>query len=404
MKRILKISAFILAVILVIPCFCVAISSAEYVTAGTDGDTPASESYKKSKYYTYFTDTQLTGDNPTDVIAIALSQLGYKESNSVDELGGLVEGNGNFTEYNYNFGDFSSGYGYHWCAAFVSFCLLQSGCHEFNTLKDWCRDHPDDSGYIWRELGCEKWRKALVGAGYFKTSVAHKNTKSQKLLESYDPEYTPIAGDLIFFTDNPFKTASHIGIVLYIDGDMIYTVEGNTTVTQELDTNGDEVCIKSYKIDDSKITGYGDMPYNTDPSVQKIDYSGKNFTTGTYMSRVDIPLFETKSGAVATDASVAKATIPAFSMLSAGKVYEDGIFYVECVVGDQKLTGYIKGQGQTIQTSASTSTLNIPIESEKDNSSSQKTSGCNSFLYINAAMMSACLIMSGVVMFKKKKQ
>ncbi len=401
MKRILKIAAVILAVILVIPCFCIAISSAEYVVAGTKGDTPPSESYQKSKYYTYLTDTQLTGDNPTDVIAIALSQLGYKESNSVDELGGLVSGKGNFTEYNWNFGDFSSGYGYHWCAAFVSFCLLQSGCHEMNTLKDWCRDHPNNGVYIWRELGCENWRKALASADYFKTSEAHKETKSQKLFEHYDPEYIPVAGDLIFFTDNPYKTASHIGIVLYIEEDRIFTVEGNTTVTEEFEDNGDEVCIKSYKLDDSKITGYGDMPYKTDPSVQKIDYSGKNFTAGTYMSKADIPLFETKDAAVAGNSSIAKATIPMFSMISASQVYEDGIFYVECVVGGQKLTGYIMGAGQTIQTSTSTSTLHIPIDSGENNAKAK--SGCNSFLYINTAMTVICLLTSGAVIFKKKK-
>lgn len=404
MKHILKIAALILAVCLVVPCFCIAISSAEYVVAGTDGNTPVSESYAKSKYYTYLTDTPLTGDEPTDVIAIALSQLGYKEGNSLGELGGLSSGNGNFSEYNYNFGDFSSGYGYHWCAAFVSFCLLQAGCHDLNTLKDWCRDHPNDSKYIWRELGCEKWRVALKGAGFFKTSIAHQSTNSQKLSESYDPEYIPSPGDLIFFTDNPFKTASHIGIVLYIENDMIYTIEGNTRVQDGLETDGDGVYIKAYSILDTKITGYADMPYKTDTSVQKIDYSGKTFTTGTYMSRVDIAVFETKDAAVAGDSKISKATLPMYSMLSASKVYENGIFYIECVIGGQKITGYIKGTGQTIQTAATTSELHISEDiGEIPTQPHTSSRGCNSFLYINSVMTLICLLVSSAFILKKKK-
>lgn len=404
MNRLLKIAALILAVCVLIPCFCVAISSAEYVVAGTNGDTPASESYKKSKYYTYLTDTKLTGDQPTDVIAIALSQLGYKEGGSLDELGGLTSSNGNFSEYNWNFGDFSTGYSYHWCAAFVSFCLLQAGCHEFNTLKDWCRDHSGDNAYIWRELGCEKWRVALKGAGFFKTSIAHQSTNSQKLSETYDPEYIPSAGDLIFFTDNPFKTASHIGIVLYIENDTVYTIEGNTRAQDGLDVDGDGVYIKAYSLFDTKITGYADMPYKTNESVQKIDYSGKTYTTGTYMSRADIPLFESKDAAFAGDASTAQKILPMYSMLSANEVYDDGIFYVECVIGDEKMTGYIKGAGQTIQTAATTSELHIPKNSGEIPTLPQASSGgCNSFLYINTAMTVICLIASGAFIFKKKK-
>lgn len=405
MKHTLKVAALALAVCILIPCFCIAISSAEYVVAGTDGNTPASESYTKSKYYTYLTDTPLTGDQPTDVIAIALSQLGYKEGSSLNELGGLSSGNGNFSEYNWNFGDFSAGYGYHWCAAFVSFCLLQAGCHEFNTLKDWCRDHKGDSAYIWRELGCEKWRVALKDAGFFKTSIAHQSTNSQKLSESYDPEYIPSAGDLIFFTDNPYKTASHIGIVLYIENNTVYTVEGNTRAQDGLETDGDGVYIKAYSLLDTKITGYADMPYKTDESVQKIDYSGKAYTTGTYMSRADIAVFDTKDSAAANDASVAQKILPMYSMLSASRIYENGIFYIECVIGGQKITGYINGAGQTIQTSVSTSELHIPEDSGEIPTQPHTSSrGCNSLLYINSAMTLICLLASSAFIFKKKKQ
>lgn len=400
MKLTFKLFAVILAVTFAVSSFCVGISALTYVTAGTEGKTPASESYKKSKYYTYLTDITLTGDNPTDIIAVALSQLGYRESNSVNDLSGLVGGDGNFTEYNYNFGDFSSGYGYHWCAAFVSFCLLQSGTHDLNTLKDWCRDHSDDDKYIWRELGCEKWRVALRNRGYFRTSAAHQATSSLGLKDTYVAEYVPSAGDLIFFTENPFKTASHIGIVLYVEDGRIYTVEGNTDSQDQLQSDGDGVYIKSYDIKDSRITGYADMPYKTDSSVQKIDYSGKNPTTGAYMSTADIALYETKDAAIAKDESVARNKIPMFTMLSANAIYENGIFYVQAVIGGEKVTGYVNGKGQTIQLSTSSVELHIP---EDDGTSPrQKEGGCSSSVAGMAIPLT--LAICGACILKKKKR
>ena len=400
MKLTFKLFAVILAVAFAVSSFCVGISALTYVTAGTEGETPASESYKKSKYYTYLTDIILTGDNPTDIIAVALSQLGYRESNSVDDLSGLSGGDGNFTEYNYNFGDFSSGYGYHWCAAFVSFCLLQSGTHDLNTLKDWCRDHSGDDKYIWRELGCEKWRVALRNRGYFRTSIAHQTTSSLGLKDTYVAEYVPSAGDLIFFTENPFKTASHIGIVLYIEGDRIYTVEGNTDSQDQLRSDGDGVYIKSYDIKDPRITGYADMPYNTVDTVKKIDYSGKAPTTGTYMSRADIPLYETKETAAAGNTDLSKKTLPAFTMLSVNAVYEDGLFYVQTVIGGEKVTGYINGKGQTIQLSTSSVELHIP---EDDGTSPrQKEGGCGSSV-AGIAIFPITLVACGACILKKKK-
>ena len=401
MKQISKLCAAILAVVFAASSFCFGLSALGYVTAGTEGETTASESYKKSKYYTYLTDVELTGDNPTDIIAVALSQLGYKESDTLDDLSGMADGDGNFTEYNNNFGDFSEGYGYYWCASFASFCLLQSGATNLNKLKDWCRDHSGDEAYIWRELGCEKWRSALTKFGYFKTSKAHKNTISLMLRNYYDPDYIPGTADLIFFTDSPFKTASHVGFVLYVDGDTIYTIEGNTDLQSEVESNGDGVYIKSYDINDPKITGFGDMPYKTDPTVKKIDYSGKNPSIGLYMSTEDIKIYETKDAAAAGDERIAKSTVSEYSMISVNRVYDDGLFYVQTAIDGKISTGYIKGAGKTIQLSTTPAELHVP-ENETPKQQ-QSNSGCGSSV-AGFAIIPVTLAACGACVVKKKKR
>ena len=161
-----------LTLLLLLPLFpfSVPASAAEYVK-GANG---ASDSYRGSIYYKQLLAVPITGDGRTDVLAVALSQLGYKESDTSGDFGGTTGGTKNFTEYNYNFGKYNDadGYGnkYYWCASFVSFCLLQARCHNYTKLTDWCRKHTDDPNYIWREISCVQWADQLRRHGYFQNS------------------------------------------------------------------------------------------------------------------------------------------------------------------------------------------------------------------------------------------
>ena len=121
------------------------------------GANAASDLYKASEYYQKLSSISLTGDNRTDIIAVALSQLGYTEGDEKNDFSGSAEGSQNYTEYNYNMGSFGVGYGgkdYPWCASFVSFCLLQAGVHNQTRVADWCRKHEGDATYIYREVSC----------------------------------------------------------------------------------------------------------------------------------------------------------------------------------------------------------------------------------------------------------
>ncbi len=61
--------------------------------------------------------------------------------------------------------------------------------------------------------------------------------------------YTPKAGDLILFkTSRTSVIANHIGIVRYVNGGRVYTVEGNAS---------DAVIYGDYALSATRIVGYG---------------------------------------------------------------------------------------------------------------------------------------------------
>lgn len=81
-----------------------------------------SSSYKSGKYYKQLTNLSLTGDQRTDIVNIARSQVGYQEGSSSSQLAGTTYGGKNYTEYGrwYGLQDM-------WCAMFVSWCADVAG-------------------------------------------------------------------------------------------------------------------------------------------------------------------------------------------------------------------------------------------------------------------------------------
>lgn len=123
-----------------------------------------------------------------------------------------------------------------WCACFISWALAQkevaNGIANVNTelaeikgVLDKIPYYSNVEDFVQYENNGYQWNP--VGNGY-----------------------TPIPGDLIVFDWDPEKDNGndHIGVVLKVDGDTIYTIEGNTA---------NMVAVRSYKIDDPDIVGYG---------------------------------------------------------------------------------------------------------------------------------------------------
>ena len=232
-----------------------------------------SASYRSGKYYTQLCNVSITGNQRTDLVNVARSQLGYHEGDSIEDLNGTGSGSGNYSEYGYWFGTQVKGntYGhyYAWCAMFVSWCARQAGIPT-SVISNAAYAHADGSN-------------SSGGYSYF-----HVDYKSPT-------EYTPQEGDLIFF-DKASQAGEwdHVGIVIGVSNGQVYTIEGNAS---------NAVISGSYPLTDAEIQCYGLPKYvngepdggtlsNTEVINQKIDYLNNNisyFTTtgsacGTYES------------------------------------------------------------------------------------------------------------------------
>ena len=332
-KYLIRAISIALCLLMVVPCFSVLIS-AEKVTY-RKGANDVSSSYKGSRFYKNLTQIELTGDGVTDVLAVALSQIGYTEGSNQEGFNGLQNTTGNYTEYCYNMG-YVGGYSYAWCAAFVSWSLLQSRCTDQNTQGAWARNHMGDKNYIWREVGCPKWYENLERCGY-----GHSASSS----------YTPKSGDLVFF-----KGSGHIGIVRYVKNGTVYTIEGNT-LKDGFNSEGGGVFCKSYERNYSKFLGFGAMPYKTNAKANKVDYTGENPTTGLWIGEKEVYLFESKS------LSGTSTKIPKGTSFEVTKIISKDCFEVKY---DGK-TGYIAGNKKNtsiFQFTSNASATPIPEETE----------------------------------------
>lgn len=116
---------------------------------------------------------QNTGDQRSDIIGVALTQVGYTEES------------GGYTKYGDWFGRPTAD----WCGIFISWCAEQAGVPT-SVLR----------------------RNGIAKPSSFGLSTYYESS-----------QYTPKPGDLFFS-----KGFSHAGIVYYVDGDSFYTLEGNT--------------------------------------------------------------------------------------------------------------------------------------------------------------------------------
>lgn len=141
-------------------------------------------------------------DYVTRLISIAEEELGY------------VEGPNNDTKYGawYNL-NYEA-----WCAMFVSWCCYEAGI---------------STKIVPRYCGC------TAGMAWF----VNNNCFGAR------GEYTPKPGDIAFYRDADQTTGStHTGIVVKVDANRVYTIEGNTS---------DMVARRSYALTSSYIVGYG---------------------------------------------------------------------------------------------------------------------------------------------------
>lgn len=69
-----------------------------------------------------------------------------------------------------------------------------------------------------------------------------------------DANNMPIPGDYVFFDWDGGKDPDHVGAVLCVEGNFLYTIEGNS---------GGRVAVNRYPLSDSRIVGYGVLNWKT---------------------------------------------------------------------------------------------------------------------------------------------
>lgn len=212
-----------------------------------DPDYQFSDAYKTSVWYENFTSLELTSNDRNNILRIAVSQLGYHEGDSAKDFDGMNKsGSSNYIEYARLLVPHYNDNAYEWCACFVNWCLNQA---RFDKASS--------------EIGCWKWVGELKTMKMWQDSAAYKGT------------YTPKPADMIFFNWDGKNTGSgHIGYVLYTTETHVFTIEGNA------DNN---VTVRSYKLNDPNVIGYGTPPYN-EGDEPTIDWSYKDgMLRGTYV-------------------------------------------------------------------------------------------------------------------------
>lgn len=167
-----------------------------------------------TKNRTYYELTVLENPNKNidyigNLLSMALSQNGYKEGPNNDNKFGVW--------YNNNHQP--------WCAMFVSWCWYQTGLSNELLLK---------------YQGCSTGQQWCIEKGIF----------------HYKENYRPKPGDIIFFE-------GHTGICAYVEGDYMYTIEGNAS---------NRVGVWRWALNNNRIIGYASPDYPEFDGVVK-DFS-----------------------------------------------------------------------------------------------------------------------------------
>lgn len=166
----------------------------------------------------------LTGDQRTDIINVAIGEMG----------------NTNGSKYTFGAGNVS------WCAYFIVWCARQANI-DSSIIKTTGWADADDLGVKYYSRG----------------------------------SYTPKKGDIIIFDYVPYSTntpassyGDHVGLVEYVEGNTVHTIEGNSSPSPNA------VRRHSYDLTNSNIKGYGAPAYKgPTPSSHTVDTKyGKNFT------------------------------------------------------------------------------------------------------------------------------
>lgn len=173
------------------------------------------------------------------VIELAKSEIGYIEKCNGNTNYLYIKdknvGSSNYTKYGYEMHmiqPYNMDYPAAWCMCFISWLFVQL-------------------------FGLVNAKSILYG------DIDDYTVTAAQRFKNHDKWFTsPKVGDIIFFKDNSGMIC-HVGIVYNINGNNVYTIEGNTSSDAGVIANGGCVKSKSYSLSYKNIAGYGRPNYPT---------------------------------------------------------------------------------------------------------------------------------------------
>lgn len=265
--------------------------------------------------------TITANDAISQIVALAKAQVGYKEKRTNDNLYDFTAnaGSGNWNMYakdiDTKWPNFYNGKknGYSWCDIFVDWLFLTKFGYE-NALK--MLYAPEKSA----GAGCS------YSANFYRAKGQFFNT--------------PKVGDQVFF--GQFGNEGHTGIVIAVEGNIMRTIEGNTSGGAGIDANGDGVYEKTYNWRTTYIPGYGRPNYatvsNGESSTTEPETPGEFYPLisysykGDYVKKAQQLLIEKgySCGSYGADGDFGNGTLVAVR-----KFQQDNGLEVDGVIGEQ---------------------------------------------------------------------
>lgn len=192
------------------------------------------------------------------VLAVAAKYVGYLEKKSAKYLDDMTKNAG----YN-NYTKFARDYKTHtglnlqgqpWCDMFVDECMIEA-------------------------YGLEKAKEMLGGFSAYTPTSANMYKAVGRWTTG-----TPKPGYQIFFKNS--SRICHTGFVERVTSTMVYTIEGNTSSAAGVIANGGSVARKSYKLNYSRIAGYGIPNYSDANALYACQDEKAIISTKSYQDQV----------------------------------------------------------------------------------------------------------------------
>ncbi len=214
---------------------------------------------------------ELTDVWADDVVAIAESQIGYNESTTNFVLADDGETHMGYTRYGAWYGN---AYG-DWDAMFASFCLNYANV---------------PASVVAENSGAYALAVSLNEQGLYIDAA----------------DFTPAAGDLVFFDENNDEVADRVGIIVNVGEKELAVIEGNSE---------DAVAENTYDMNDAGILAFGILPDQGTPD-------------GTETVDGDI-VYAANDGGVYVSVTAPADALPEGTELSVTLIDEDSTDYVE---------------------------------------------------------------------------